>query len=77
MLYVLLPTLAVVVVALFLLLGPFAGVPAILIALAVVAGTLLSRGRSVTVERSNPEPTGTVRSASGGAETANDRVGQS
>jgi hypothetical protein len=48
-----------------------------LVVAAIVAGVIfLFRAREATVEVADTEPTGTPRSSSGGAETANQRVGQ-
>ena len=76
MLYVLLPTVVVIVAVLALLLGPFAGIAALVAALVVVGLLLSRRAANVTVETSNPEPTGVPRKGTGSADTANHRVGQ-
>ena len=57
------------------------GLPILIVAVIILAVFLLSSRKSGgpnagTIERGRKEPTGTVRSASGGAETANERVGQ-
>jgi len=53
-------------------------VPIVVAAAALFVLVLLfSRKGAVTVERARKEPTGTPRTATSGAETANERVGQS
>ena len=52
-------------------------VPFIVAAAALfVLALLFSRKGAVTVERARKEPTGATRTATSGAETANERVGQ-
>jgi hypothetical protein len=57
------------------------GIPLLLAAVAlvvihVVVGAKSEDARAATIERAPNEPTGTPRASSGGAETANERVGQ-
>ena len=47
-----------------------------LVVVAVVVGAESEDARAATIERTPNEPTGTPRASSGGAETANERVGQ-
>jgi uncharacterized protein (DUF58 family) len=71
--------LAIVLVAIAFVLFLFTvwGGILFLIASAVVLGFLfVARARDVKVDRAKTGPTGTTRASSGGAETANERVGQ-
>lgn len=67
------------VLSLFLV--AWVGIPLLLAAVAlvvihVVVGAKSEDARAATIERTPNEPTGTPRASSGGAETANERVGQ-
>ena len=68
-----------VIIAIAVVLGIFTGIWGGLVwivAAAIVGGVIfMLRARDTTVERASTGPTGTTRSASGGAETANERVG--
>jgi hypothetical protein len=71
---------AVLAAAAFILLAWW-GLPILLVLGALFAVYAFASRRSggpeaATIERGRTEPTGTVRKASGGAETANERVGQ-
>jgi hypothetical protein len=63
-----------IAVVLFIFTGIWGGLLWILVA-AVALGVVFF-GRARTIERARTDPTGTPRKASGGAETANERVGQ-
>ena len=70
---------AIGVVALFL--AAWLGVPVLAIAIVLVVVHFAAARKAAgphagTVESTTPEPTGTPRKATGGAETANERVGQ-
>jgi hypothetical protein len=69
-----------IVIAIAVVLGIFTGIWGglvwIVVAGIVLAALFAGRARATTVERSRTEPTGTPRSARGGSETANQRVGQ-
>jgi hypothetical protein len=71
--------LAILGVASFFLVA-WIGLPLLLGAAALVVAHVVAAGktdaRAWTVERTPNEPTGTPRKSSGGAETANERVGQ-
>jgi hypothetical protein len=63
-----------IAVVLFIFTGVWGGLVWLVVAGIVLAVALIGRGR--TVERARTEPTGAPRAATGGAETANERVGQ-
>jgi uncharacterized protein (DUF58 family) len=69
-----------VIIAIAVVLGIFTGIwggLVWLVAAAIVGGVLFAaRARGTAVERPTTEPTGRPRPSHGGAETANDRVGQ-
>jgi hypothetical protein len=68
--------IAIVGIAIVLSLLTIWGGIVFVVAAAIVAGVIfLFRARESTVEVADTGPTGTTRSASGGAETANERVG--
>jgi hypothetical protein len=69
--------IAIVGIAIVLSLLTIWGGIVFLIAAAIVGGALfLFRARDSKVEVAETGPTGTTRSAGGGADTANERVGQ-
>ena len=69
--------IVVAAIAVVLLLTTVWGGILFLAVAAVVLGFLfVARARHVKVDRAKTGPTGTTRAASGGAETANQRVGQ-
>ncbi|HKH18382.1 MAG TPA: hypothetical protein VKA57_12725 [Solirubrobacteraceae bacterium] len=63
-----------------LLVVAWVGVPLLLAAAALVVlhvvGARKADDRALTIERARTEPTGAPRTSSGGADTANKRVGQ-
>jgi D-alanyl-lipoteichoic acid acyltransferase DltB (MBOAT superfamily) len=61
-------------VVLFIFTGIWGGLLWMLVA--AVALAVVFFGRARTIERARTQPTGTPRKARGGAETANERVGQ-
>jgi hypothetical protein len=72
--YVLAAAFVSIAVVLFIFTGIWGGLVWVVVAgLAVPVAVLMLGG---TVERERREPTGTPRKARGGAETANERVGQ-
>jgi hypothetical protein len=78
-----LPILAAILVAIgvvALIIFAWWGLPILAAAAVLAAISILAARKSdtaTTIERGRPpEPTGTPRKGSGGAETANDRVGQ-
>jgi VIT1/CCC1 family predicted Fe2+/Mn2+ transporter len=74
MTYIVYGVLIAIAVVLFIFTGIWGGL--VWIAIAGIALAILFFGNARTVERSRVEPTGTPRKARGGAETANERVGQ-
>jgi hypothetical protein len=71
--------LAIVLVAIAFVLFLFTvwgGILFVLVAAVVLAFLFVGRAREAKVDRAKTGPTGTTRAASGGAETANERVGQ-
>ena len=66
-----------IAVVLFVLLPVWGGLVWVVVGAALLALLFAGRARETRVRRSSTEPTGTPRSARGGAETANERVGQS
>jgi hypothetical protein len=76
MLYILWAVLIAITVVLFIFTGIWGGLVWIVVAGIVLAVVFAGRARSTTVERARTEPTGTPRASGGGAETANERVGQ-
>jgi len=80
MLYLLLPLVAGIAVVAVLLGAWWAGLVVLVIGLMLIAYLAVARRENPdvgTIETARKEPTGTPRSASAGAETANERVGQS
>jgi fatty acid desaturase len=73
MTYILGAVFVSIAVVLFLFTGIWGGLLWILVAGVALAVVFFGRA---TVERTRTEPTGTPRKSSGGAETANERVGQ-
>ncbi len=76
MLYIVWAVLISIAVVLFIFTGIWGGFVWIAAAAVVLGVVFAGRARSTTVERSRTEPTGTPRASHGGAETANERVGQ-
>jgi hypothetical protein len=74
MTYILSAVFISIAVVLLIFTGIWGGLLWILVA--GVALAIVFFGRARTVERARTEPTGTPRKARGGAETANERVGQ-
>jgi D-alanyl-lipoteichoic acid acyltransferase DltB (MBOAT superfamily) len=74
MTYILGAVFVAIAVVLFVFTGIWGGLLWILVA--AVALAVVFFGRARTVERARTEPTGTPRKSRGGAETANERVGQ-
>jgi hypothetical protein len=71
--------LAIAIVGIAVVLGLFTiwgGIIFLVVAAAVTAGLFLLRARAPMTGRTTPEPTGTPRASPSGAETANERVGQ-
>jgi hypothetical protein len=60
----------------FIFLGVWGGILWVFFAAAVLGVLFVLRSREVKVDRAKTGPTGTTRASSGGAETANQRVGQ-
>jgi hypothetical protein len=74
--YILAVVLVAITVVLFIFTGVWGGLVWIVVAAIALAVVFAGRARSTTIERGKTEPTGTPRAAPGGAETANQRVGQ-
>jgi NADH:ubiquinone oxidoreductase subunit 4 (subunit M) len=74
MTYLLSAVFVAIAVVLFIFTGVWGGLVWLVVAGIVVAVAFIARGR--TIERARTEPTGTPRAATGDAETANRRVGQ-
>jgi VIT1/CCC1 family predicted Fe2+/Mn2+ transporter len=74
MTYLLSAALIAIAVVLFIFTGVWGGLVWILVA--GIALAIVFAGRARTIERARTEPTGTPRKPRGGAETANERVGQ-
>jgi hypothetical protein len=74
MLYILGAVGVSIAVVLFLFTGIWGGLVWIVVAAIVLA--IAFAGKAGTVSRGSTEPTGTARKSRGGAETANERVGQ-
>jgi fatty acid desaturase len=72
--------LAIVLVAIaavfFIFLGVWGGILWVVFAAVMLGVLFVARGREVKVDRAKTGPTGTTRASGGGAETANERVGQ-
>jgi uncharacterized protein (DUF58 family) len=71
--------LAIVLVAIAFVLFLFTvwgGILFLIASAVVLAFLFVARARDVKVDRAKTGPTGTTRASSGGAETANERVGQ-
>jgi hypothetical protein len=82
MLYIVWAVIITIAVVLGIFTGVWGGIIWLVVAGALAAGLFLAKARGTTVERTSTEPTGTTRPApttrgSTGAETANERVGQS
>ena len=77
MLYLVWAVIIAIAVVLGIFTGIWGGLVWIVAAAIVTAVIFFARARDTKVERPKTEPTGTPRAASGGAETANERVGQS
>jgi hypothetical protein len=76
MLYIVSGIMIAIAVVLGIFTGIWGGLVWIVVAGIVLAALFAGRARTTTVARSHTEPTGTTRSARGGTETANQRVGQ-
>jgi hypothetical protein len=76
MLYLVWAVIVAIAVVLAIFTGIWGGLVWIVVAGIVAAVVFAGRARNTTVERPRTEPTGTPRASQGGAETANDRVGQ-
>ena len=76
MTYVAWAVIITIAVVLAIFTGIWGGLVWIAVAGVVLAVVFAGRARGATVERSRTEPTGTPRPSPGGAETANQRVGQ-
>jgi hypothetical protein len=63
-----------IAVPLLIFIGIWGGLVWIVVAAIAVTALLLRSAREIPAER--PEPTGSERASRGGAETANERVGQ-
>jgi hypothetical protein len=72
--YLVYGSVAAIAVVLFIFTGIWGGLVWLVVAGLVLAVVFLGRAR--TVQSSRVEPTGTPRASTGGAETANERVGQ-
>ena len=80
MLYLLLPLAAGIAIVLVLLGAWWGGLVVLIVGALATAYLVVARRENPevgTMETARKEPTGTPRSASAGAETANERVGQS
>jgi hypothetical protein len=73
--YLVYGSVAAIAIVLFIFTGIWGGLVWLVVAGVVLAVVFLGRAR--TVQTSRVEPTGTPRASQGGAETANERVGQS
>jgi hypothetical protein len=73
--YLVYGAVAAIAIVLFIFTGVWGGLVWLVVAGIVLAVVFLGRAR--TVQSSRVEPTGTPRASHGGAETANERVGQS
>ena len=76
MLYIVWAVIITIAVVLGIFTGIWGGLIWLVAAGIVAAVIFAGRARNTRVERTATGPTGTTRSASGGAETANERVGQ-
>jgi D-alanyl-lipoteichoic acid acyltransferase DltB (MBOAT superfamily) len=72
--YLVYGSVAAIAIVLFIFTGIWGGLVWIVLAGIVLAVVFLGRAR--TVQTSRVEPSGTPRASHGGAETANERVGQ-
>jgi hypothetical protein len=80
MLYLMLPLAAGIAIVAFLVASWWGGLIALALGALLIAYLVVARRENPevgTIETARKEPTGTPRSASAGAETANERVGQS
>jgi hypothetical protein len=76
MLYIVWAVIITIAVVLGIFTGVWGGLVWIVIAGVVTGAIFMMRARHTGVSRAQTDPTGTPRSASGGAQTANERVGQ-
>jgi uncharacterized protein (DUF58 family) len=76
MLYIVYAVLISIAVVLAIFTGIWGGLIWLFAAGILAAVLFAARAREARVERTSMEPTGTPRKAGGGAETANERVGQ-
>jgi uncharacterized protein (DUF58 family) len=80
MLYIVWAVIIAIAVVLGIFTGVWGGLVWIVAAAVVMGGLFIAKARGTTVERASTEPTGVTRPApsgsSSGAETANERVGQ-
>jgi hypothetical protein len=72
--YLVIAAVAAVTIVLFIFTGVWGGL--VWLVVAAIALGVVFLGRARTVQSSRVEPTGTPRASHGGAETANERVGQ-
>jgi hypothetical protein len=77
MLYIFWAVIVAIAVVLLIFTGVWGGIVWLVVAGIVAAVLFGARARQTGVERPKTEPTGVPRASSGGAETANERVGQS
>jgi hypothetical protein len=76
MLYIVWAVIITIAVVLGIFTGVWGGLIWLVAAGIVAAVIFAGRARQATVERAATEPTGRPRTSPGGAETANERVGQ-
>ena len=76
MLYIVWAVIITIAVVLGIFTGIWGGLIWLVAAGIVAAVIFAGRARQTTVERADTEPTGRPRASHGGAETANERVGQ-
>jgi hypothetical protein len=76
MLYIVWAVIISIAVVLGIFTGIWGGLVWLVVAGLVAAVAFAGRARAAKVDRAVTEPTGTPRASTGGAETANERVGQ-